>query len=589
MKGYLKKIIIICFLLLITLGPSISTLAITNSYESLKGSNPEESYEDLMFLKDELKDKTIIGVGEATHGTGSFFQFKDRLFRFLVEEMGFRAFAIEVPMSSCDGINKYVLTGEGNIEALIEHNTSVFATKELLELVKWMREHNKTATDSEKVRFYGFDVQDTYYGYSLFEDYYERINSGYLKELTANKESNFSMLSKILDDLKTHKDEYIKASSAKEYDFIEKLAYNKKLSNTIDISYRDEEMKNNILWIQNYEKKYYNNDKVMLWAHNSHITKEENSAYGMGNLLSKELGNYYYSIGFDFYSGRFNTDDNSRKPVGLGVTQSNENVFSGKIHSIFPDEEMIYFKVDKAINDPKIKEAFTGEVNMYNVGWKEVSSMYFLHGSPCNIKNAYDGVVYFKNTFESNYMNSNRQPKTYKMLDIEEKNILLDENTLVSKILSVVLIVLGCFVSFIVWKKSFKDRSLDGDELKGRKILGLLIMYSIISSIIAIAFEMVEGRTVLLVILETSFLFFFQIKVFKGKKWAKNIYFIYTLISTVFMIFTMEQLSKSGVVVENLDKWTAYFNIISGIATIIVLRLKCVRSYFNHCNPKKIS
>ena len=586
MKGDLKRIIIICTLLLITLGPSISTLAITNSYESLKGSNPEKSYEDLMFLKDELNGKTVIGVGEATHGTGSFFQFKDRLFRFLVEEMGFRAFAIEVPMSSCDGINKYVQTGEGNIESLIEQNTSVFATKELLELVKWMREYNKTATDSEKVRFYGFDVQDTYFGYSPFEDYYKRINSGYFKEVTEINKNNFSLFSKVLDDLKTNKDEYIKASSSKEYDFIEKLAYNKKLSNTMNISDRDKEMKNNILWVQNYEKNYYNNEKVMLWAHNSHITKEEDTAYAMGNLLSKELGNYYYAIGFDFYSGRFNTEDNSRKPVGLGVTQSNENVFSGKIHSIFPDEEMIYFKVDKAINDPKIKEAFTGEVNMYNVGWKEVSSMVFLHGNPCNIKNSYDGVVYFKNTFESNYINSNEQPTTYKILDINEKST---ENTLVLKILSVVLIVLGCYLSIIIWKKSFKDKSLEGDELKVRKILGLLIICAIISALIGIAFAMVEGTTVLLGILETIFLFFIGINVFKGKKWAKNIYFIYNFIGTVFLIFLMVLLLKSGVVVESSDKWTNYISIISGIATIIVLRLKCVRSYFNHCNPKKIS
>ncbi|MBS5928310.1 MAG: hypothetical protein KIC66_14705 [Clostridium sp.] len=40
-----------------------------------------------MFLKNELKDKTIIAAGEATHGTGNFYEFKDRLFRFLVKEM----------------------------------------------------------------------------------------------------------------------------------------------------------------------------------------------------------------------------------------------------------------------------------------------------------------------------------------------------------------------------------------------------------------------------------------------------------------------------------------------------------------------
>lgn len=589
MKGFKKGVLIVCTLLLLLVFPTSIARASDGSYESLKGTNPSDSYEDLMFLKDELKGKTVVGVGEATHGTGSFFQFKDRLFRFLVEEMGFRAFAIEVQMSFCNGINEYVQTGEGNIEGLIEVNTSVFATKELLELVKWMREYNKTATDSEKVRFYGFDIQDTYSGYLPFEDYYKSINSGYFEEVTAIKESDFNLFSKVLDDLKTNKDKYIKASSPKEYDFIEKLAYNKKLSNMTNISYRDEEMKNNILWIQNYEKKYYNNDKVMLWAHNSHITKEENTVYYMGNLLSKELGNHYYAIGFDFYSGRFNTADNSRKPVGLGVTQSNENVFSGKIHSIFPDEEMIYFKVDKAINDPKIKEIFTEDVNMYNVGWKEISSMNFLHGSPCNIKNAYDGVVYFKNTFESNYISSNRQPKTYKMLDINEKSILLDENTLVSKILSVVFMVLGCYLSIIIWKKSFKDKSLDGDELKGRKILGFLIMYSIISDIISIAFAMVEGTIILLVVLGVSLTFFVGINVFKGKKWAKNIYFIYTFISIVFYIFLMILISKSGDAIESSDKLGMYISIISGISTIMLLRLKCVRSYFNYCNPKKIS
>ncbi|MFR3912620.1 MAG: hypothetical protein ACLTYB_16015, partial [Clostridium paraputrificum] len=145
------------------------------------------------------------------------------------------------------------------------------------------------------------------------------------------------------------------------------------------------------------------------------------------------------------------------------------------------------------------------------------------------------------------------------------------------------------YLSIIIWKKSFKDKSLDGDELKGRKILGLLIMYSIISDIISIAFAMVEGTIILLVILAVSLTFFVGINVFKGKKWAKNIYFIYTFISIVFYIFLMILISKSGDAIESSDKLGMYISIISGISTIILLRLKCVRSYFNYCNPKKIS
>ena len=55
-------------------------------------------FEDLMPLKDILKDKKIVAMGEATHGTSEFFKMKHRFFEFLVEEMGYRVFAME-----CDG------------------------------------------------------------------------------------------------------------------------------------------------------------------------------------------------------------------------------------------------------------------------------------------------------------------------------------------------------------------------------------------------------------------------------------------------------------------------------------------------------
>lgn len=53
----------------------------------IKTTQAGNGFEDLMPLKEILKDKKIIGMGEATHGTKEFFEMKHRMFEFLVEEL----------------------------------------------------------------------------------------------------------------------------------------------------------------------------------------------------------------------------------------------------------------------------------------------------------------------------------------------------------------------------------------------------------------------------------------------------------------------------------------------------------------------
>lgn len=71
-------------------------------------------FADLQPLKHILRDVRIVGLGEATHGTREFFQFKHRLLEFLVTEMDFNTFTLEASYSACQDINEYVLYGEGD-------------------------------------------------------------------------------------------------------------------------------------------------------------------------------------------------------------------------------------------------------------------------------------------------------------------------------------------------------------------------------------------------------------------------------------------------------------------------------------------
>jgi erythromycin esterase len=61
----------------------------------IKSVEAGNGFADLQPLKRILADARVVGLGEATHGTREFFQFKRRMVEFLVREMNFNVFAIE--------------------------------------------------------------------------------------------------------------------------------------------------------------------------------------------------------------------------------------------------------------------------------------------------------------------------------------------------------------------------------------------------------------------------------------------------------------------------------------------------------------
>ena len=50
---------------------------------------------DLIFLKEVLKDKRIVLLGEQSHGDGATFEAKVRLIKFLHQELGFTILSFE--------------------------------------------------------------------------------------------------------------------------------------------------------------------------------------------------------------------------------------------------------------------------------------------------------------------------------------------------------------------------------------------------------------------------------------------------------------------------------------------------------------
>src|SRR5438128_720194 len=124
-------------------------------------AEPGGSDVDLQPLKQIVGNASIVGLGEATHGTHEFFTMKHRILEFLVNEMGFTTFAIENGWDVSRLIDTYVMTGRGNARDLLLNEPFLsWQTQEVLDLIEWMRAYNANPSHTTKVHFAGIDCTD---------------------------------------------------------------------------------------------------------------------------------------------------------------------------------------------------------------------------------------------------------------------------------------------------------------------------------------------------------------------------------------------------------------------------------------------
>lgn len=93
--------------------------------------------------------------------------------------MGFTVFAIEAIMPEAFDVNQYVLTGHGDAAkalAGISIGPRLLDTREMLELIEWMRRYNSEPAHTRKVKFYGFDMQSAARPAKVVVGYLKRVD-----------------------------------------------------------------------------------------------------------------------------------------------------------------------------------------------------------------------------------------------------------------------------------------------------------------------------------------------------------------------------------------------------------------------------
>jgi erythromycin esterase len=156
----------IAILVLVALATTKASLAqqgkdtiqwLTESSYDLQTTNPDLKIEGIPFEKI-FGDVEMVLVGEATHGTKEFAEIKHRLFRYLVENLGFRYFFIEADFTAGLAVDQYICGDGGDpVDVLKGLRYYHVVNKEGLALITWMKSFNETKSASEKIRFFGID------------------------------------------------------------------------------------------------------------------------------------------------------------------------------------------------------------------------------------------------------------------------------------------------------------------------------------------------------------------------------------------------------------------------------------------------
>jgi erythromycin esterase-like protein len=123
----------------------------------------DDDFADLAPLKKILGDARVVQLGEQSHGDGATFYAKERLIRFLHEEMGFDVLAWESGFFECEEMNRDLASDIPILQAAQRGVFGVWTEGALMAPVfEYTRSTLKT---SRPLRHTGFDIQGAHLGY----------------------------------------------------------------------------------------------------------------------------------------------------------------------------------------------------------------------------------------------------------------------------------------------------------------------------------------------------------------------------------------------------------------------------------------
>jgi erythromycin esterase-like protein/predicted phosphoribosyltransferase len=152
--------------------------ALRATLEPLEGTALDRSA-----LLELVGDARFVLIGEGSHGTHEFYDARARMTRWLIEDKGFAAVAIEGDWPDAHRVDRHVrgrgrdATAEEALRGFERFPTWMWRNSVVVEFVRWLRAHNDQVADERlKAGFYGLDLYSLYRSIEEIIAYLERVD-----------------------------------------------------------------------------------------------------------------------------------------------------------------------------------------------------------------------------------------------------------------------------------------------------------------------------------------------------------------------------------------------------------------------------
>jgi erythromycin esterase-like protein len=328
-----------------------STVARTLSHDLREAAHPlvgaPGDFDPLLAL---VGDARYVALGEASHGTHEFYRIRAEITKRLIREKGFTSVAVEADWPDAYRVNRYV-QGRGPdrdaVEALAGFRRFpqwMWRNADVLDFIGWLRAHNDGLPAARQAGFFGLDLyslhasmeavlryleivdpaaaQRAHQRYACFDHYGgDPQEYGYAAGFGLGPSCETQVIEQ-LTELRRSAAEYARRDGRLEPDDLFFAEQNARLVQNAERYYRamfgsrvaswnlrDRHMAETLDALVAFQAGRGRQEKVVLWAHNSHLGDARATEMGaggelnVGQLVRQRYGRSASLIGFLTYQG----------------------------------------------------------------------------------------------------------------------------------------------------------------------------------------------------------------------------------------------------------------------------------------------
>lgn len=415
--------------------------------EIITQGQPLKDKGSLRPLVESLKDRKIVMLGESSHGTREFYEWRCAITQDLLENHGFDFVAVEGDWPPCQEISKFVCgeNGRDAHQVLMQFNrwpTWMWANTEVLSFVEWLKDFN--GGKKQAAGFHGLDVYSLYESMDRVIGLLRKLNP----ELAKIAEKKYSCFEAYRHDEKAYARSLIRTPSGCKKEILDVLnatlnarikesekgpwfdvRQNARVVNNAESYYRamifgedswNVRDKHMMETLESLLQKYGHDAKGIIWAHNTHVGDYKatdmvmNGQVNLGGLAREIYGTENVGlVGFGTFSG---TVTASYAWDGPEMTFDFPEAFPGSVeetfHSVIANVgAQDYFVIFDPLNH---RSAFTQVKGHRAIGVVYDPELEHLGNYvPTSLSNRYDAFIYIDQTHAISSLHVPFDPQKY--------------------------------------------------------------------------------------------------------------------------------------------------------------------------------